>query len=196
MNLKRLVDDLLDVSRMALNRIQLQRERLDLSVIAARSAEDVRSLIRDRDQELTVKTDPDPLPLSADAVRLEQIIMNLLTNAAKFTDPGGKLWLTTERDGDHAVVRVRDTGIGMGPEMLGRAFDLFSQADQGLARARGGLGIGLNLARNLVALHGGTIEARSDGEGKGASSSSGCPSHHQKRRIDRGRNQHRGRDAS
>jgi PAS domain S-box-containing protein len=168
MHLKRLIDDLLDVSRMALNRIQLQRESLDLSVIAARSAEDIRSLIRDSGQELTVTVHPDPLPLSADAVRLEQIIMNLLTNAAKFTDPGGKLWLTTERDGDHAVVRVRDTGIGMAPEMLGHAFDLFTQADQGLARVRGGLGIGLNLTRNLVALHGGTIEARSEGEGKGS----------------------------
>ncbi len=168
MNLKRLIDDLLDVSRMALNRIQLQKEPVDLLVVAARAVEDVQTLVREREHELTVTTSPGPLILHADPIRLEQVILNLLTNAAKFSDPGGELWLTIDRDEDHAVVRVRDAGIGIAPEMMARAFDLFAQADQGLDRARGGLGIGLTLARNLVTRHGGTIEAMSEGEGKGS----------------------------
>jgi PAS domain S-box-containing protein len=168
MNLKRLIDDLLDVSRMALNRIQLRKEPVDLLVIAARAVEDVQPLVREREHALTVTTAPGPLMLLGDPIRLEQVILNLLTNAAKFSDPGGKLWLTIDRDGDHAVVRVRDMGIGIAPEMMARAFDLFAQADQGLDRARGGLGIGLTLARTLVTRHGGTIEARSEGEGKGS----------------------------
>jgi PAS domain S-box-containing protein len=168
MNLKRLVDDLLDASRMALNRIQLHPEPVDLSVIASRAAEDVQPLVQERQHELMLSIAPAPLILMGDAVRLEQAILNLLTNAAKFTNPGGKLWLTTERAGQLAVVRVKDTGIGIAPEMMARAFDLFAQADQGLDRARGGLGIGLTLARNLASLHGGTIEATSDGEGQGS----------------------------
>ena len=122
----------------------------------------------ERKHELTVTTGPGPLGILADPVRLEQVLESLLTNAAKFTDPGGKIWLTIEREGDDAVVRVRDTGIGIAPELLDRTFELFTQADQGLARARGGLGIGLTLARNLVTLHGGTIEAKSEGAGKGS----------------------------
>ncbi|MGP0062054.1 MAG: ATP-binding protein [Isosphaeraceae bacterium] len=168
MNLKRLIDDLLDVSRMAMNRIQIHREPVDLTEIARRATEDVRPLIQEREHELTVTTAAGPLILMGDTVRLEQVLLNILTNAAKFSDPGGQLWLTIERDEDFAVVRVRDAGIGIAPDMIVRAFDLFAQADQGLDRARGGLGIGLTLARNLVTLHGGTIEARSDGEGKGS----------------------------
>jgi PAS domain S-box-containing protein len=168
MNLKRLIDDLLEVSRMALNRIDLHRETVDLSIIAARAVEDVRPLMQERGHEVTVTTEPGRLWVLADPVRLEQVVASLLTNAAKFTDPGGTIWLTIEREGDHAVVRVRDTGIGIAAEMLDRTFDLFAQADQGLARARGGLGIGLTLARALVTLHGGTIEARSEGAGKGS----------------------------
>jgi PAS domain S-box-containing protein len=165
LNLKRLIDDLLDVSRMASNRIRIQLEPVDLTVITARAAEDVRPLINEHQQELTVTTDPGPILLLADSVRLEQAVANLLSNAAKFTEPGGQIWLTTQRQGDQAVVLVRDNGIGMAPELLDRAFDLFIQAEQGLDRARGGLGIGLTLARSLVNLHGGSIEARSEGQG-------------------------------
>jgi PAS domain S-box-containing protein len=168
MNLKRLVEDLLDVSRLALNRIQLKSEPLDLATVAARAVENLRPLIRERHHKLTVTTEPGSLWLRADPIRLEQVIENLLANAARFTDPGGTIWLTVEREVDQAVLRVRDTGIGIAAEMLDRAFVLFTQADQGLARSRGGLGIGLNLARNLVTLHGGTIEARSEGVGKGS----------------------------
>jgi two-component system CheB/CheR fusion protein len=168
LNLKRLIDDLLDVSRMALNRIPIHVEPVDLTVITARAAEDVRPLMVERGQELTVTTDLGPIVLMADSVRLEQAVANLLTNAAKFTDPGGHIWLTTQRQGDQAVVRVRDNGIGIPPELLDRAFGLFIQAEQGLDRARGGLGIGLTLARSLVQLHGGTIEAQSEGPGKGS----------------------------
>ena len=168
LNLKRMIDDLLDVSRVALNRIHLKRETVDLKVIAERAAEDVQPLMKERGHDLVVTPGSPPISLLADPVRLEQVIVNLLTNSAKFTDPGGTVWLTTEREGDQAVIRVRDTGIGIAPEMLNRAFDLFAQADQGLDRSRGGLGIGLTLTRNLIALHGGTIEARSDGERKGS----------------------------
>ncbi len=106
--------------------------------------------------------------MSADPVRLEQAIAALLSNAAKFTDPGGRIAMTIAREGDQAVVRVRDTGIGLSPAMLVRAFEMFAQGDQGLARSAGGLGIGLTLARNLVRLHGGTVEAASEGPGQGS----------------------------
>jgi CheY-like chemotaxis protein len=122
----------------------------------------------ERGQELTVMTDPGPIVLMADSVRLEQAVANLLSNASKFTDPGGHVWLTTQRQGDQAVIRVRDNGIGIPPELLDRTFELFIQGEQGLDRARGGLGIGLTLARSLVNLHGGTIEARSEGPGQGS----------------------------
>ena len=168
LNLKRLIDDLLDVSRMALNRIPIHVEPVDLTLITARAAEDVRPMMVERGQELTVTTDPGPIVLMADAVRLEQAVANLLTNAAKFTGEAGHIWLTTHREADQAVVRIRDNGIGMPPELLARAFDLFIQAEQGLDRARGGLGIGLTLARNLIQLHGGTIEAQSAGPGQGS----------------------------
>ena len=113
MNLKRLIDDLLDVSRMAGNRVELQRERLDLSTLVARAVEDVRPLIQEREHTLTVTTETGPFWVVADAVRLEQVIESLLTNAAKFTDPGGKIWLTIRAEEDKVELRVRDTGIGL-----------------------------------------------------------------------------------
>ncbi len=168
LNLKRLIDDLLDVSRMALNKIELQCKTMDLTTIAARAAEDVRPIMQERGHELTVSSESGQVWILGDSVRLEQVIESLLTNAAKFTDPGGHIWLTIGREGNQAAISVRDTGIGIGAEMLDRAFELFAQAEQGLARTRGGLGIGLTLARNVVTLHGGTIEARSEGLGKGS----------------------------
>jgi PAS domain S-box-containing protein len=168
LHLKRMVDDLLDVSRMALNRIELRRSTLDLAEVARRAAESVRPILDDRRHELTVSAAPEPIAMSADPVRLEQAIAALLSNAAKFTEPGGRIAMTIAREGEQAVVRVRDSGIGLSPKMLVRAFEMFAQGDQGLARSPGGLGIGLTLARNLVRLHGGTLDAASEGPGHGS----------------------------
>ncbi len=184
MNLKRLIDDLLDVSRMALNRIQLHLESLDLSLIAAQAAEDVQPLIQERKHELTVTTDPDPLILKGDAVRLEQVVLNLLTNAAKFTDPGGKLWLTTERDKDHAVVRVLDMGIGIAPEMIGPRIRVVRPGRSGAGssswRARHWAYPGPESRRVTRRYHRGQERRVRE---RGVSSSSGCRSPHPRRRV-------------
>lgn len=163
-----LIDDLLDVSRVTRNRLELRRERVDLAMIVPAAVETSRPLFAAGGVELTVSQPPEPVWLDADPARLSQVLSNLLNNAAKFTGRGGQVWLTTERLGDEAVVTVRDTGIGIPPEMLAGIFEMFSQVDQSLERSRGGLGLGLTLAKRLVELHGGTIEAASDGPGKGS----------------------------
>ncbi|HXG09974.1 MAG TPA: ATP-binding protein, partial [Gemmataceae bacterium] len=167
-HLSRLVDDLLDVSRITRGKITLRKERLDLSAVARLAIEIARPLIDKRQHQLIVTTATEPLWVEADPVRLEQIISNLLNNAAKYTDPGGRVWLTTERADDWAVLRVRDTGIGIPQEIQAHIFDLFIQADRSLDRSQGGLGIGLTLVRRLVEMHGGTIEAFSPGPGQGS----------------------------
>lgn len=167
-HLVRLVDDLLDVSRVMRGKITLHSERLELARAMAHAVETVQPLIADQGHELAVIM-PDPsLTVEADPVRLAQIIGNLLANAARYTDRGGRIELDARREGAHAVIRVRDTGIGIAPEALPRIFDLFVQADHAPTRSQAGLGIGLTLVRNLVELHGGTVEARSDGPGRGA----------------------------
>src|SRR5262249_4070025 len=118
--------------------------------------------------QLNVRVPRESLPLDADPVRLAQVVGNLLTNAAKYTERGGRLWLTAERDGDLALVRVRDTGIGIAPAMLPRMFELFVQGEHPPSRSEGGLGIGLTLVKNLVEMHNGTVEAHSEGLGKGS----------------------------
>jgi CheY-like chemotaxis protein len=168
MHLKRLVDDLMDMARVATHKVRLHKERVVLTDIVDRAAEDVGDLVAERRHELTVTIASEPSVLEADPVRLRQIIVNLLTNAAKYTDPGGSIWLTVKREGGEAVIRVRDTGIGIAPEMLPTIFDVYAQAEASLERAQGGLGIGLSLTRGLVELHGGTIEARSEGVSKGS----------------------------
>jgi PAS domain S-box-containing protein len=167
-HLKRLVDDLLDVARVATHKIQLHEERVVLADVVVQSAADVGELMAERQHELTVTVAPEPIVLEADPVRLRQIIVNLLTNAAKYTDPGGSVWLTARREDGEAVVRVRDTGIGIDAKMLPTVFDLYAQAEASLGRAQGGLGIGLSLTRGLVELHGGRIEATSEGPGRGS----------------------------
>jgi signal transduction histidine kinase/CheY-like chemotaxis protein len=167
-HMARLVDDLLDVSRVTRGKIVLQKERVDLRALAGRAAETIRPLVEARRHELTVHLPDGPILLEADATRLEQVLTNLLNNAAKYTEPGGVIRLAVEHAGGDAVVRVRDTGIGMLPEVLARAFELFVQGDRGLARSEGGLGIGLTLVRSLVEMHGGAVTAHSDGPGKGS----------------------------
>jgi len=166
--LARLIDDLLDVARITRGRIALRKERVDLADIVERAVEGVRRLMDDRGQRLVVGVSSDKLFVDADPTRLEQVIANLLTNAGKFTDVGGQIEVTAARRDSYAVLSVRDDGVGMGADLLARVFDLFTQGDRALDRSQGGLGIGLTIARRLVELHGGRIEARSEGAGKGS----------------------------
>ncbi len=167
-HITRLVDDLLDVSRITRGKVQLQRIPVDLAEIAHRALEQTRPLLEEARHRLHTSFPSQPLTVEADPVRLAQIISNLLTNTAKYTDPGGKVWLTVAEEAGQAVVQVRDTGIGIHPELLPRIFDMFIQEEQGLDRARGGLGLGLTLAKSLVEMHGGQIEAQSPGRGLGS----------------------------
>lgn len=157
--LKHLVDDLLEVSRITTGRVQLRQKRVTVNGVVDRAVETARPLIQQRQHELTVSLPPKPVWLYADAARLEQVVVNLLTNAAKYTNDGGHIWLTVQQEGEAAVLRVRDTGVGIVPELLPRIFDLFTQAERSLDRSEGGLGIGLSLVQRLVELHGGTVEA-------------------------------------
>jgi PAS domain S-box-containing protein len=163
----RLIDDLLDVSRITQGRLELRRERVDLAAVVEQAVEASRPHIERAGHELTVSLPPQPVYLDADPVRLSQVFLNLLNNACKYTEKGGHIWLTAERDVTDVVVKVRDTGIGIPPEHLPRVFDMFSQVESALERSQGGLGIGLALARGLVEIHGGGIEARSEGPGRG-----------------------------
>ena len=164
----RLVDDLLEVSRISRGKIELRRERIDLAAAVHSAVETSRPLIEAAHHQLAIALPPEPLALQADPVRLAQVIANLLNNAAKYTEEGGQIWLAARRDGDEAVVSVRDTGLGIPDDMLPRVFEMFAQVDRTLKRSQGGLGIGLTLARTLVEMHGGRIEVRSEGAGKGS----------------------------
>ena len=164
----RLIDDLLDAVRVARGVITLRKEDVDLSAAVAHAVETVRPIIEERQQRLSVSVPPEPVQLEADPVGMQQILVNLLSNASRYTDPGGSIRLVAERDGDVLIVTVRDTGVGIPTEMLPQIFGLFVQADRDQSRIRGGLGIGLALVRSLVELHGGTIQARSEGPGQGS----------------------------
>lgn len=167
-HMARLLDDLLDVSRITLGKIELQREPMDLIVAVTHAIETTRPLIEARRHELQVSLPAEPVWMEADPTRLEQILINLLNNAAKYTEPGGRIWLTAEREGAEAVLRVRDSGVGISPELLQRVFDLFMQGDRSPDRSQGGLGIGLTLVRSLAEMHGGSVQARSAGPGQGS----------------------------
>jgi signal transduction histidine kinase len=164
----RLVDDLLDVSRITRGRIELRKERVDLAAVVQSAIETSLPLIETSGHRLTVTLPSGPAPLEADPTRVAQVISNLLNNAAKYTAQGGQVSLSAGREGDEAVVRVRDSGIGIPRPMLSRIFEMFVQADSSLERAHGGLGIGLALARRLIEMHGGTLEAFSAGPGLGS----------------------------
>ena len=166
--LGRLIEDLLDVSRITRGKIELRRENLDVSSVLNQAIESVRPLIEQRDHHLTVAYAPEPLRIEADPTRLEQIVVNLLTNAAKYTHAGGQISLTAGREGSAVVIRVLDNGIGIPPEKLPSMFELFTQGDRSLARTEGGLGIGLTLVKRLAELHGGSVTAKSRGADTGS----------------------------
>ena len=189
----RLVDDLLDVSRISRGKIDLRRERVDLTSIIHQAVESSRPLIESGNHQLTMTLPPKPVPLNADPVRLAQVFSNLLNNASKYSEPGGRITLTVELEGvrrqesegsqdgtassltpapcpltPSAIIRVRDTGVGIAADMLPKIFEMFTQVDTSLARSQGGLGIGLTLVQRLVEMHGGSVCARSEGPGRGS----------------------------
>jgi CheY-like chemotaxis protein/two-component sensor histidine kinase len=166
--MSRLVDDLLDVSRIASGKIELRLERMAIASAVANAVEITRPLIERGRHEFSLTTPPEPLHVQADPARLAQIFSNLITNAAKYTDPGGRIAIAVEREGDNALVRVTDTGIGIPAEMLSDIFDMFVQVARTGDHSQGGLGIGLTLVKRLAELHGGSVEARSAGPGKGS----------------------------
>jgi PAS domain S-box-containing protein len=167
-HLTRLVDDLLDITRISRGKIQIQRERCELGELVRRTVEDYRQTVVANGMELKTRFTSEAIWLNADSTRIAQVVGNLLGNAAKFTQRGGRVELTLEREQQSAVLRVCDTGEGIEPEMLGRLFEPFSQARQSLDRTTGGLGLGLALVKGLVELHGGTATAASQGRGQGA----------------------------
>jgi signal transduction histidine kinase/integral membrane sensor domain MASE1/CheY-like chemotaxis protein len=167
-HLARLVDDLLDVSRITRGRVELRREETELAALVASAADGLRNLFEERGHQLSVTLPESPVVLYVDPFRMEQVLANLLANAAKYTPSGGTISLTVEREGSEAVVKVRDNGIGIPPEMLERVFDLFVQADRLPDSVHQGLGLGLTLVRRLVDLHEGRVVARSAGRGQGS----------------------------
>jgi signal transduction histidine kinase len=164
----RLIDDLLDVSRITRGKLQFARERVAVGAVIEAALELSGPLLERAGLELAVDVPDGPLWVSGDRVRLAQVFSNLLNNAAKYTESGGRVTLTAAADEDWVVVRVRDTGVGIPPDILPDVFDLFTQVDRTLNRSQGGLGIGLALVKKLVDLHGGRVSAASDGVGKGA----------------------------
>lgn len=163
-----LVDDLLDISRITQGKIKLRRERIELRTAIEIAVETSRGVIDGSQNELSVTVPDEPLYIDADLTRVAQIFLNILNNAAKYSDPGGKIALSAETDKAEAVVRIKDTGLGIAPEMLSKIFDMFGQIDSAGEQARGGLGIGLSIVRNLVEMHDGSVEVFSEGLGRGS----------------------------
>ena len=166
--LTRLVDDLLDMARITRGRIELRKQRLELGSLVDGVVEAARLACESKGITLTAALPVQPLPVDGDATRLAQAIGNVLNNACKFTDAGGRIELTVERDGAQAVVRVRDSGIGIAADQLPRVFDMFMQIESAVSRSHGGLGVGLSLVKQLVEAHGGAVSAHSDGDGHGS----------------------------
>ena len=163
-----LVDDLLDVSRVSRGKIDLRKEPIELASVLNNAVETSRPLIEASGHKLTVSLPPMPVIVDGDQTRLVQVFANLLNNAAKYSERGGQIELTAERQGSDAVVSVKDTGVGIPPDMLPKVFDLFTQVDRSLEKSQGGLGIGLTLVKRLVEMHDGSVEARSEGHGQGS----------------------------
>jgi PAS domain S-box-containing protein len=167
-NLVRLIDDLLDVSRITRGKMELRRQRVALPKIITSAVQTVQPLIRGKSHQLTVTQAQESLHVHGDPTRLTQVVANLLNNAAKYTPTGGKIFLSTERVGDEVAIRVRDNGLGIASDVMPSIFGMFVQADSSLHRSQSGLGIGLTLVKSLMEMHGGTAEAASDGLGKGS----------------------------
>jgi len=167
-NLAHLIDDLLDVSRITRDKIQLRKEAIDGGLLMKRALATVQSSMEDRGHEVVIELAHEPMPLCADAVRVEQILVNLLSNAAKYTPENGRIWVRAFPQAGHAVYKIKDTGIGIPAEMLPRIFELFTQVERSLDRAQGGLGIGLTVVRKLAEMHGGSVSATSEGPGLGS----------------------------
>jgi len=163
----RLVDDLMEVSRITRGKIELKREPVEVAAFIRSAVETSRPLIEAAEHQLEIEIPPETLTIDGDSVRLTQVVANLLNNAARYTPEGGRIWLKVRREGGSIAVSVRDTGTGIPADMLPQVFELFTQLNRS-ARTQGGLGIGLTLVRSLVEMHGGSVEARSDGVGKGA----------------------------
>ena len=167
-HLTRLIDDLLDVARITRDKLDLRLEKLRLADIIRGAVESSRSFLESHGHQPIVTLPPGSVQLEGDPVRLTQVLMNLLNNAAKYTPKGGKIWVSANVEGDRAVVSVKDEGVGIAGDKLPRVFDKFYQIDRSLERSESGLGLGLTLARRLIELHGGNLEARSDGLGRGS----------------------------
>jgi PAS domain S-box-containing protein len=167
-HMKRLLDDLLDVSRVTLGKVELKLESLDVRAVVEQAVQTARALLENGDHSVTLALPREPLYVRADAVRLAQVLGNLLSNACKYTDSGGSIAITAERVRDQAFISVRDQGIGFASEDAPRMFELFAQLDTSRQRSVGGLGVGLTLAKAVVEKHGGTLEARSEGLGHGS----------------------------
>jgi CheY-like chemotaxis protein len=166
--LAHLIDDLLDVSRITTNKIQLRKEAIDASTLVNRALGTARPGIEERKHQVTVDIADEEMPLFVDPTRIEQVIVNLLTNAAKYTAGGGDINIKTYRENEQVVIKVKDSGVGIPEHMLTRVFELFTQVEPTLDRAKGGLGIGLTVVRHLTEMHGGTVSATSQGLEKGS----------------------------
>jgi len=166
--LRRLVDDLLDISRIGAGKVDLERQPVVMQDLLRHCVDDVRALVAERRHDVQLMVPDEPIRLEADPRRLEQVFVNLLTNAAKYTPPGGRISVGATIEGHEVVAKVVDNGVGIRHDMLPRIFELFTQVDSSRALARGGLGIGLALVKDLVAMHGGSVQVRSEGLGKGS----------------------------
>jgi CheY-like chemotaxis protein len=164
----RLVDDLLEVSRITSGKLELVMDQVDLSAVVQNAVETSRPLVEASQHQLVVAFAQEPLLVEGDPVRLTQVIANLINNAAKYTPDGGQVFVTVMHEGNDAVVRVRDTGLGIPAEVIGEVFELFTQVNRHLKRSQGGIGVGLSLVRRIIEMHGGQVHACSEGEGRGA----------------------------
>src|SRR5262249_27612678 len=162
-----LVDDLLDVSRITRGKVELRKEYVELASVVAKGIEMASPLIEQRNHHLAVGVASSGLLVEGDPVRLAQVVSNLLSNAAKYPEPGGRIFVTARREASSIILTVRDTGAGIAPDLLPRVFDLFAQGKRTLDRAQGGLGLGLTIVRSLIELHGGSVRAESEGLGRG-----------------------------
>src|SRR5262249_41129651 len=162
------IDDLLDASRITRGKIQLRKEVVEVGPILTSAVDSVRPLLEERKHTLDVSFGSGSLRVQADPVRFEQVVVNLLTNAVKYTEAGGQIRLSARQEGSDVIIKVRDNGMGIPPEKLATMFELFVQGDRSAARTEGGLGIGLTLVKSLVEMHGGSVSASSQGPGKGS----------------------------